>query len=301
MRINVAGLLVATALIGVGCGGSGSSSEPVMTPTAPSVPNLQPATVNISTIGNAGWSGQSSSDQGSGGFALSVTQSGSQLTGTINAIGHSGLVAGTISGNMFAFNFSQTGNQTQPCGALSGTATVTSVNTMTSSGSNTTNSMTGTFSGKDCAGNSVTNGTFTAAYDMTFNSATRFPIAGTWKAPAPPPLGGGSWTWTLAQNGDINSGNLSGSVTFSPDTLNLGVGTITGTVTNVYPGPPQWTFAATSVSFTGTCPATLTITWGDVAANAPALSPDGLHLTGSLSGSTCNGSLATFTINLARQ
>jgi len=286
MRVRISALLTIAALtlISMECGGGGNSSEPVMTPTAPSVPNLQPATVNISTIGNAGWSGQSSSDQGSGGFALSVTQSGSQLTGTINAIGHSGLVAGTISGNMFAFNFSQTGDHTQPCGALSGTATVTSVNTMTSSGSNTTNSMTGTFSGKDCAGNSVTNGTFTAAYDMIFNSATRFPIAGTWANFLPPTLGGGTWTWILAQDGDVNGGNLTGSVTFANgNTLGLGAGTVTGTVTNTFPGPPQQVSAVTTVSFTGACPATLTLNWA-------FSGQDGLHLNAtSLSGSSCNG------------
>lgn len=295
MRINLAGVLAATALIGIGCGKSGSSNSTDMTPTAPSVPNAQAPAVNVSTTGNAGWSGQSSSDQGSGGFALQVSQSGSQFTGSIGMIGHSGVVAGTVSGNTITFNFSQTGNQTQPCGTLTGTATVSSANTMTSSGSNTTNSITGTFSGTDCTGKSITNGTFTGSYDETVFSATRFPVAGTWKGSLPPAFGGGTWTWTLAQNGDVNGGNLTGSVTFgNGNTLNLGPGTVTGTVTNIFPGPPQAMTAATSVSFTGPCPATLTVSWAfsgwSPGPNINVGGQSGLQLlAASLSGSSCNG------------
>lgn len=286
MRIRISALLTIAALtlISMGCGGGGNSSGTVTAPTAPSVPNAQPPTVNISTMGNAGWDGQSSSDQGNGGFILEVSQSGSQLTGTINAIGHSGLFAGTVSGNTITFNFGQTGNQTQSCGALSGTATVSSTNTMTSSGPNTTNSMTGTFSGKDCAGNSITNGTFTGSPVMTIDSATRFPLAGTWTKFLPPTLGGGTWTWILAQDGDVNGGNLTGSVTFANgNTLGLGAGTVTGTFTNTFPGPPQAVSAVTTVSFTGACPATLTLNWA-------YSGQDGLQLSAtSLSGSSCNG------------
>jgi len=270
-----------------------------MTPTAPSVPNAQPPTVNVSTPGE-GWNGQSSSDQGSGPFSLIVSQSGSQFTGTIGMIGHSGVVAGTVSGNTITFNFSQIGSQTQPCGALNGNATVTSANTMTSS-PNTTNAMTGTFSGTDCAGKAITNGTFTGSL-TTINSATRFPIAGTWKSFVPSALGGGTWTWTVAQNGDVNGGNLSGAVTLSPDPLNLGVGAITGTYNSVFPGPPNWSSAVTTVSFAGACPATVNITWGDLSSNLSPLSPDGLQLTATtFSGSTCNGQVPAFKPNLKRQ
>jgi hypothetical protein len=229
---------------------------------------------------------------------MNLTQTGTQVTGTIQALGHSGPFAGTVSGSTISFNFSQTGGQSQSCGSLSGMATVSSANTMTSTGTNTMNSMSATFSGKDCAGNPVTNGTFSGSYAMSVLSATRFPVTGTWTGPLPPNLGGGTWTWSLAQDGDVNGGNLTGSVTLANgNTLNLGTGTVTGTVTNIYPGPPQATSTATTVQFTGACPATLTATllytgWSP----GPGINVGGqsglqLSLTG-FSGSSCNGPLA---------
>lgn len=297
MRINVAGMVAAGALISIGCGGHGSSST-VAAPTAPSVPAAQPPTVNVSTIAPAGWNGQSSADQvGSSGFGLTVTQTGAQFTGSIGMLGHSGSVAGTVSGNTISFNFTQTGNQSQQCGSLSGTATVSSTNTMTSSGSNTTNSMSGTFSGKDCAGNPITNGTFSGSPVMVYLSATRFPVTGTWTGFLPPQLGGGTWTWVLAQGGDVSGGNVTGSVTFGTgNTLNLGTGTVTGMVTNIFPGPPQAMTAVTTVSFTGACPATLTANWA-YAGWSPG-PPGTINVGGqsglqlqpsSYSGSSCNG------------
>jgi hypothetical protein len=99
------------------------------------------------------------------------------VTGNIQVLNQRGPFSGTVSANMLVFNFSLGGNDGQGCGnAISGTATVSSVNTMTSPGSNTANSMTATFSGRDCSGNTITNGTFTASYgNSTFYSATRFP------------------------------------------------------------------------------------------------------------------------------
>src|SRR5262249_7312670 len=162
---------------------------------------------------------------------------------------------------------------------------------------------TGTFSGKDCTGTAITNGTFTGTYAMTVDSATRFPMAGTWTAFLPSTFGGGSWTWTIAQGGDVNGGALSGSLAVSSDnTLHLGTGTITGTLTNVFPGAPSWSSAVTTVSFTGACPATLTFTWGDLSSNSAALSGDGLTLVAvNFSGSTCNGPVPTFKPSLKRQ
>jgi hypothetical protein len=249
---------------------------------------------------------------GASGFALVVTQTGAQVTGGINVLGHSGSFAGTVSGNTISFNFSQTGSQSQQCGSLSGTATVSSVNTMTSSGPNTTNSMSGIFSGKDCAGNPITNGTFSGSPVMSFLSATRFPVAGTWKGPVPPPLGGGTWTWVLAQDGDVNGGSLTGSVTFANgNTLNLGTGTVTGTVTNIFPGPPQAMTAMTTVSFNGACPATLTANWvyqgwapgACVPGQCSVGGQSGLQLLAmNFSGNSCNGPFdPTLKPGLARQ
>ncbi len=306
MRINYAGVLAAIALISVGCGGGGSSGGAASAPTAPSVPAAQPPTVNVGGghQGGVPWTGSASDDQrGSGTTRLLLQQAGAQVTGSIQLLSQTGPFTGTVSGNTISFNFSR-GNAGSGCAngnVISGTATVSSVNTMTVS-PNTTNTMTGTFSGKDCAGGSVTNGTFTASFDPTLPglSATRFPIAGTWRGLL---VGGGSWTWTLAQDGDVNGGNLTGSVTVSPDnTLNLGTGTVTGTLTNVFPGSPQWISAVTNVSFTGTCPATLTINWADLASQQPALSQDGLRMTAvTFSGSNCNGPFPTFRPGLTRQ
>jgi hypothetical protein len=304
MRIS-AGVLAASALISIGCGGSGGSGGTVAAPTAPSVPAAEPPTVNVGGgPQTALWNGHASDDQGGSGTAgMGLQQTGAQVTGSIyvQVLGHSGPFTGTISANTLSFNFSVGGDFGKGCGnAISGTATVSSVNMMTPR-PNTMNTMTATFSGKDCTGSPVTNGNFTVSLqdpslqDQT-GSATRFPIAGTWKAPLPSSLGGGSWTWTLAQDGDVNGGNLTGSVTVSPDnTLHLGTGTVTGTFTNLFPGPPERITAVSNVSFTGACPATLMVNWGN-------LSPDGLQLVAAtFSGSNCNGPFATFKPSLRRQ
>jgi hypothetical protein len=290
-----------SALVSVACGGGGSSGGTVAAPTAPSVPNAAAPAVNVGGNGatQLPWTGQGSDDQGgSGTVDLNLQQTGAQVTGNIyvQALAHSGPFTGTVSGNVLSFNFS-VGNSGNGCGnAISGTATVNSVNTMTPPPNNTMNTMTATFSGKDCSGGPVTNGTFTVSLDPG-TSVTRFPIAGTWQAFLPPLLGGGSWTWTLVQNGDVNGGTLTGSVTVSPDnTLNLGTGTVTGTFTNVFPGLANNVSAVTNVSFIGACPAMLNANWGN-------FTGDGTQwVTSSFGGSICNGALpAAFKPALKRQ
>jgi hypothetical protein len=292
MRIRLAAVLTVGALVSIGCKGSGSSGDAMpAAPTAPSVPAAQPPAVNV---GGVSWTGQASSDQGSSGtLQLNLQQTGAQVTGTIfHLLSQSGPFVGTVSGSTISFNFS-VGNSGAGCGnAISGTATVSSVNQMITP-PNATSTISGTFSGKDCTGNPVTNGTFTTSLDGF--SATRFPIAGTWTGFLPPPLGGGGWTWTLAQNGDVNGGNLTGSVTVANNTLNLGTGPVTGTYTNVFPGAPSLISAVTNVSFPGACPATLAVTWGN-------FTGDGLQwVAASFSGSDCNGPFAAFKPLIKRQ
>jgi len=291
MRIKISALLTIGALSSAGCGGGGSSGGAVTAPTAPIVPAAQPPAVNVSAgIGTldplSPWLGQGSSDQiGTGNLTMSLVQTGAQVTGTLQVLNESGPIAGTVSANTLVFNWLPHASQVQGCGnAVSGTATVSSVNTMTGTGSNTANSMTATFSGRDCLGNPITNGTFTASYGNSQLSATRFPLAGTWTKFLPPTLGGGTWTWILAQDGDVNGGNLTGSVTFgNGNTLGLGAGTVTGTFTNTFSGPPQQVSAVTTISFTGACPATMTLNWA-------YRGQDGLQLDAtSFSGSSCNG------------
>jgi hypothetical protein len=312
MHFRWAAAFSLSALVGIACGGGGSSGGTVAAPTAPSAPNAAAPAVNVGGNGPTAlpWAGQASDDQGgSGTVGLTLQQTGALVTGSIyvQALAHSGPFTGTVSGNVLSFNFS-VGNSGNGCGnAISGMATVSSVNMMTAP-PNTMNTMTATFSGKDCSGGPVTNGTFTASLqdpsiqDQTA-SATRFPIAGTWTAFLPPPLGGGSWTWALVQNGDVNGGTLTGSVTVSPDnTLNLGTGIVTGTFTNIFPGPPNNVSAVTNVSFTGACPTMLTANWGNLPqVGPPPGSSTQWGATGFVSGSICNGPLPAFKPALKRQ
>jgi len=215
-----------------------------------------------------GWIGRASTDQrgSTDDFSLTVQQVGAQVTGEIfstawgsPSVSHHGPFTGTVSSNTIVFNFSF-GNSGNGCGnAISGTATVNSVNTDTDP--YTMNTMTATFSGHDCAGGPVTNGTFTAGFSQPSFSATRFPIAGTWNGALPSTLGGGTWTWRLAQDGDVSGGNLTGAVTFeNGNTLNVGTGTVTGKVTNNFPGGPEQVTAVATIAF-GACTGSLTSTW----------------------------------------
>jgi hypothetical protein len=195
---------------------------------------------------------------------LQLQQTGATVTGTLLVFGADnsrGPFAGTVSGNTLYFNFSA-GNHGQGCGnAISGTATVNA------------KSMAGTFSGHDCKGGSVTNGTFTLVPPVDTIDTTRLPVSGTWTGniPSLTVLGGGAWTWVIAQAGDVNGGNLTGSVNVTSDNaLNLGAGSFTGTLTNRFPGPPWLDRLTINAGFTGTCASMLQANF--------ALTPDGKGL-----------------------
>ena len=139
-----------------GPGGTGGDTGPVSAPVPPSA--LQPPTVYVggpeAPGGFLAWNGSVSFTEATGAdtLQLALTQTGAAVTGTVGIFGpdgKGGRFAGTVSGNTLYFNFS-VGHQGQGCGnAISGTATVSAHN------------MVGTFSGHDCKGGSVTNGTFT--------------------------------------------------------------------------------------------------------------------------------------------
>jgi hypothetical protein len=212
---------------------------------------------------------------------------GAAVTGTVGVFGPDGKggpFAGTISGNSLFFNFSL-GNHGQGCGnAISGTATVSP------------KSMTGTFNGHDCKGGTITNGTFTVVPPVDTIDTTRLPVSGTWTGniPSVPVLGGGAWTWVIAQEGDVNGGALHGSVSVTSDNaLKLDAGTFTGTLTNRFPGPAWYDRVALQASFGGTCAATFQL---DL-----ALAPDGGVLSGDMSGSSCGGSVPVTGVNLQKE
>jgi len=50
---------------------------------------------------------------------------------------------------------------------------------------------------------------FSAKANADVLNSTRFPVSGSWMGGAASPvLGGGMWTWVIAHDGDVNSGNL---------------------------------------------------------------------------------------------
>lgn len=273
-----------------GCGGTGGNTGPV---SAPAPASAQPPTVYVggpeAPGGFLAWNGSVSFTEATGvnTLQLQLTQTGAAVIGTLSIQGpdgHLGPFAGTVSGNTLYFNFS-VGHHGQGCGnAISGTATVSAHN------------MVGTFGGHDCNGGSVTNGTFTVAPPDDTIDTTRLPVSGTWKGniPSVPALGGGAWTWVIAQEGDVNGGNLHGSVSVtSGNALKLDAGTFTGTLTNRFPGPAWYDRVALQASFSGTCASTFQLNL--------ALNPDGGVLSGNVTGSSCSGSVPVTGINLQKQ
>jgi hypothetical protein len=293
-RLALLGLLV---LLTAACGSSGGSSGPVTAPSAPTAPSgsaAQPATVNVGagTMPIA-WAGPESHDATSGTMTWTLSQSGSQVTGdaAINDPvegSHHGPFAGTVSGNVLSFNFSYGMGGTGCGNAISGTATVG------------TSSITGTFSGHDCAGQALTNGMVTLAGPPAPYSTTRLPVTGTWKGDLPGLFGGGTSTWVLSQDGDVNGGNVSGSVTVtSNNTLKLGTGSVTGTVTNTFPGASIAATITVNVTFGGACPSMMTLPTAYNGADGQMLTV-GYRLLG-YSAVSCNGPITPTGFNILRQ
>jgi hypothetical protein len=153
-------------------------------------------------------------------LALQLTQTGAQVTGRFilyGPDGGAGPLAGTVVGNTLSFNFS-VGNSGQGCGnTASGTATVG------------TSTMTGTFTGKRCNGQSYTNGRFTVSLPSPSRRSSPFAAGGKWTANNYIALGGpGVWTFDIVETPvDVNGSNLTGSVAVANSSLNLGSGSLT--------------------------------------------------------------------------
>ena len=294
-------MLIVSALAACGGGGGGGGGRggsggqgPVTAPTPPSGPATpEPPNVYVggpeAPGGFLAWNGPMSFAGATGAdtLQLQLKQTAATVTGMLLVFGPDGTggpFAGTVSGNTLYFNFSA-GNHGQGCGnAIGGTATVSA------------KSMVGTFSGHDCKGGPVTNGTFTVVPPVDTIDTTRLPVSGTWTGnlPSLAVLGGGAWTWVIAQDGDVNGGNLTGSVNVTTDNaLKLGAGSFTGTLTNRFPGPAWLDRVTINASLTGTCASMLQ-------ANV-ALTPDGKGLSGAVSGSTCKGSVPVTGITLQKQ
>ena len=296
MRACTAALLALPVFLVVACGGSGGgqAAGPPTAPTPP--PSAQPAGVNISNGTAPGgamvtWGGTVTFDGATGADTITfdLRQSGATVTGQLSVFGPDGTggpVTGTVSGNVFSFNFS-VGNQGQGCGnTASGMATVG------------TSTMNGTFSGQNCRGQPITNGKFSVSFPAPIFHTAPYAVGGKWTANVPSVLGSGLWTFNISETVvDVNSSTVSGSVSTSGGNPPFGTGSLTGTVTNTFPGPT--TIARMTVTFSGACASTLQFTEGFPAGN-PAF--DGTQMTGGATGSTCNGALAqTVGLNLFKQ
>jgi hypothetical protein len=282
-----------TALSAVCCGSGSGNSGPVAAPSPPSSPGAPVSAAAVYVGGpmpGGVWDGMQSHDATSGTMRWVLTQNGSQVTGDAQFNDpvegdHAGPFAGTVSGSTLTFNFS-VGMGGLGCGnALSGTATV---------GART---LTGTWSGHNCAGRSISSGQLTLSLPPGL-SATRMSASGSWTGGIPPAVGGGSWTWVIAQDGDVTGGNLSGSITVSDNnTLKLGAGSFTGRLTNMFPGD-VWNDSITiTASFNGACPSNLQL-------SAARLFPGdarGNNLSADVSGTTCNGSVPATAMQIFKQ
>ena len=285
-------ILTTAELLSASCGGSGNSG-PVTTPTPPG--QTQPPAVNVNDVGTTGsdpnfWQNGDMSfaeQTGRNTLGLQLTQRGAQVTGHFNIYGPdggAGPLAGTVSGTSLTFNFS-VGNQGQGCGnTASGIAEVGR------------SGMTGTFSGKRCNGQSYTNGRFTISLPPGYRTSA-YQVGGKWTTNTPNALGVGVWTFDISETPvDVNASNVTGSVAVAGSPLNLGSGSLTGSVANTFPGPA--TVARMTVTFAGACPSNIVFNVGFSGDPAAA---DPQRMTGGVTGTTCSGSLPGGGLGLTRQ
>jgi len=236
------------------------------------------------------WDGNISFDAqtGSNTMALELRQSAAQVTGQFliyGPDGGAGPLVGTVSANMLTFNFS-IGNQGQGCGnTANGTAAVD------------TSTMTGTFGGKRCNGQSYNNGKFTVKLPYPYRSSA-YPLGGKWTMSVPASAGGGRWDFTISETTvDVTSGSVSGSVAVESSSLSLGAGALSGPVNSTFPGPK--TNVPMTVSFAGACASSFTLGLGINGSNPVFYG--GSLMAGSITGHTCNGAVPQTNIHLVRQ
>ena len=291
-------LTIATTAVVMTAACGGGSSGPITAPTpvgqteVPTV-DVQGAGSSLNSADSSGivrWDGNVSfpAQTGSNTMALELKQTDAQVTGNFfiyGPDGGAGPVVGTVSGNTLTFNFS-IGNQGQGCGnTASGTATVDAT------------TMTGTFTGKRCNGQSYANGTFTVNLPYPYR-ASPYPLGGNWMMNIPAAAGGGRWNFTISETAvDVSSGTVSGSVAVVSSSLSLGAGTLSGAVSSTFPGPI--THLPMKVTFDGACPSTFTLGLGITGSNPVFYG--GNFMGGSMTGQTCNGAVAQANINLIRQ
>ena len=290
-------ILATAALVSTSCGGGGKGGA-VTAPTA--VGQTEAPTVDVQGAGSSPadtappalirWDGNMSFDAQTGHntMAFELRQTEAQVTGQFfiyGPDGGAGPLVGTVSGNRLNFNFS-IGNSGMGCGNTgSGSATVEA------------STMSGTFSGKRCNGQSYTNGSFTLNLPYPYR-AYAYPIDGTWTANIPAAAGGGRWTFTISESTvDVTSGTVSGTVAVSSSSMNLGAGTMSGKVSSTFPGPK--TNVPMTVTFSGACASTFTLGMGINGANPVFYG--GSFMGGSITGNTCKGAVSQTNINLVKQ